>query len=44
MTAQLEMKIIGALAGLAILELVGVDLLTFAHKIIREIIVSGLGG
>ena len=44
MTAQLEMKLIGALAGLAILELVGVDLLVFAHKIIGAIIISGFSG
>ncbi len=44
MTAQLEMKFIGALAGLAILELVGVDLLVFAHKVFGALLISGFAG
>jgi len=44
MTAQIEMKILGALAGLAILEAVGLDLLGFAHKILGALIVSGFAG
>ena len=44
MTAQLEMKIIVALAGLAILDSFGIDLLGFTHKIIGALIVSGFAG
>lgn len=44
MTAQFEMKLIGVVAGLAILEAVGLDLFEFAHKIIGTIIVSGFAG
>lgn len=44
MTAQLEVKILGVLAGLAVLEAVGIDMLEFAHKVLGAIIVSGFAG
>lgn len=44
MTAQIEMKILGALAGLAVLEAVGLDLLGVANKLLGAILVSGFAG
>jgi hypothetical protein len=44
MTAQFEMKLIGVMAGFAILEAVGIDMLEFAHKILGALIVSGFAG
>lgn len=44
MTAHFEMKIIGVMAGLAILEAVGIDMLEFAHKILGALIVSSFAG
>lgn len=44
MTAQFEMKMIGVVAGLAILESVGIDMLEFANKMLGALIISGFAG
>lgn len=44
MTAQFEMKIIGVMAGFAVLEALGIDMLELAHKILSALIVSGFAG
>lgn len=41
MTAQFEIKMIGVMAGFAVLEAVGIDMLEFAHKILGALIASG---
>ncbi len=44
MTAHFEMKMIGIMAGLAVLEAIGLDLLGFATKILGTLLVSGFAG
>tara|TARA_R110002096_G_scaffold432012_1_gene648051 strand:- start:1727 stop:1903 length:177 start_codon:yes stop_codon:yes gene_type:complete len=44
MTAQFEMKMIGVIAGFAILEAVGIDMLEFAHKVIGALLISCFAG
>lgn len=44
MAAQFEMKMIGVVAGFAILEAAGIDMLGFASKVVGAILVSGFAG
>lgn len=44
MTAQLEVKVLGVLAGLAVLDALGIDLLEFAHKSLGALLISAFAG
>lgn len=44
MTAQFEMKMICVVAGLAILEAFGIDMLEFAHNVVGALLISGFAG
>ncbi|WP_279627999.1 hypothetical protein [Marinobacter vinifirmus] len=44
MTAHIEIKLLGAVAALAALELVGLDVLAFVSKLAGAVLVSGFAG
>jgi hypothetical protein len=44
MNAHIEMKLLAAVAALAALELVGLDLLALVSKIVGAVLVSGFAG